>query len=112
MPKAIHCERLYSVAFDQSAGDDNTRDPDLIESVFRKPYPVFPCQDDIYLALLIGDKYQRTPGRSTQLGAERVIVSVGAIPEIAICVRELAPQAYRSTRRYLSAKELNIALLR
>jgi hypothetical protein len=62
--------------------------------------------------LLIGDKYQRTPGGNTQLGAERVIVSVRAITEIAIRVRELSPQAHRLTRHNLSAKELNISLLR
>jgi hypothetical protein len=34
-----------------------------------------------------------------------------AITEIAIRVRELAPQAYLLTRHNLSAKELNISLL-
>ena len=110
--EAIHCERLYSVTIDQSASDYDARDADLIENVFGKPCPVFPCQDDINFALLIGDKNQRTPGRNTQLGAERVIVSVRAITEIAIRVRELSPQAYRLTGHNLSAKELNIPLLR
>ena len=90
----------------------NARDANLIENVFGKPYPVLASQYDIDLGLLIGDKDQRTPGGNTQLGAERVIVSVRAITEIAICVRELSPQADRLTGYDLSAKELDIPLLR
>jgi hypothetical protein len=111
MIEAIHCERPYSLNFDQSADDCDARDANLIENVFGKPYPVFPSQNDIDLALLIRDEYQRTSGRNTQLGAERMIVSVCAITEIAIRIRELAPQAYVLTRHNLFANELNVPLL-
>jgi hypothetical protein len=84
----------------------------LIENVFGTPYSVFPSQNDMDLALLIGYKDQRTSGRNTQLGAEGVIVCVRAITKIAICVRELSPQVDRSTGYNLSAKKLDIPLLR
>jgi len=91
MLDAIHCQRLYSVTADQSAGDRDARHANFIENFFGKPYPIFFCQDDIDLGLLIGDKYQGTSGRNTQLGAERVIVRMSAITQIAIRVGELAP---------------------
>jgi hypothetical protein len=112
MIEAIHCERPNSIHFDQSADDRDARDANLIENVFGTPYSVFPRQNDIDLALLIGHKDQRTSGRNTQLGAERVIVCVRAITKIAVGVRELSPQVDRWTRYNLSAKELDIPLLR
>ena len=109
--ETIHRERPYSINFDQSADDRDARDANLIKNVFGNPDPVFTRQNDIDLALIIRDKYQGTSGRNTQLGTERVIVSVRAITEIAIRIRELAPQANLLTRHNLPAKELNIPLL-
>jgi hypothetical protein len=110
--EAIHGKPPYSIHFDQSANDRDARDANLVKHLFGKPDPVFTRQNHIDLALMIRDKYQGTSGRNAQLGAERVIVSVRAVTKVAIRIRELSPEAHRLTRHDLSAKELDIPLLR
>ena len=67
MLEAIHCERLCSLTFDQSARDYDARDANLIENVLGKPYSVLACQDDIDLGLLIGDNTKELPAATHSL---------------------------------------------
>jgi hypothetical protein len=70
------------------------------------------AQDNVNLALVIGNEYKRTPGGSTQLRAEGMIVTVRVIAQVATCVGELASEGHSLSAQRLSGVQLNVPSLR
>lgn len=103
---------MESIGFENSAGNLNSGDANVVQNVLRQLNSVLSGEDEIDLISLIGEEQDRRTGGNAQLRAEGMIVCVSVKAEVAIGVGEFAAKMNRLPLDRLSGVQFNIALLR
>src|SRR3984957_7314150 len=109
--QSINGHRAHSAGLEYFAFEHDPWDTYSIENALRQPYAILFVENQKKLFALVGNEYQRTPGRRAQLRAEGMIVIVHVNAQVTIRVGDFASQFHRLSRFCLSHQEINVSLL-